>query len=251
MNHKFKKRMRQALKAPAPISEEHLEATREAARGLYADSRQRKKISFPEFLLMQIRFCGVWVWLLQGGALFALFLVLNSILGGDFTAIKPQHLPELLSLCAVVVAATSLPGISRSWQHRMYETEAATRLSLPGLILCRLLILGLVDFFILAAAFTAALWQTSLSGLNAAVYLLLPFLSACLGSLLIIRHVPGERLLFFCTLFCGALFLALWLAGSLNPVIYQQTGPLTVLTLLCGAGVLAQCRKLVNDYNIE
>lgn len=195
MNHKFKKRMRQALKAPAPISEEHLEATREAARGLYADSRQRKKFLSRVFAYADT-FCGVWVWLLQGGALFALFLVLNSILGGDFSAIKPQHLPELLSLCAVVVAATSLPGISRSWQHRMYETEAATRLSLPGLILCRLLILGLVDFFILAAAFTAALWQTSLSGLNAAVYLLLPFLSACLGSLLIIRHVPGERLLF-------------------------------------------------------
>ncbi|WP_195267696.1 hypothetical protein [Eubacterium sp. 1001713B170207_170306_E7] len=251
MKHKLEKRMRQALKTPVPISEERLEAAKKAAVSLYNDRSPQQKISFPAFLFAQIRFCGVWVWLLQGGALFALFLILNSVLGGDVSAIKPHHLPGLLSLCAVVVAATSLPGISRSWQYRMYETEAATRLSLPGLILCRLLILGLVDFFILAAAFSAALWQTSLSGLNAAVYLLLPFLAACFGSLLIIRHAPGERLLFFCTLFCGVLFLALWLAGSLDSGFYQQTGLLAALTLLCGAAVYTQCRKLVRDYNIE
>lgn len=183
--------------------------------------------------------------------MFALFLVLNSILGGDLNAIKPHHLPEVLSLCAVLIAATSLPGISRSFRYRMVEMEAATRLSLPGLILCRLLILGLADFFILAITFAAAIWQTSLSGLDTAVYLLLPFLSACLGSLLIIRHAPGERLLFLGTLFCGVLFLALWLAGSLKPGIYQQTGALAVLAILCGAAVLIQCRKLIRDYNIE
>lgn len=251
MNHKLEKKMRRALKAPVPVSEEHLEATKEAAYGLYAGRRQRQKISFPAFLLAQVRFCGVWVWLLQGGALFALFLVLNSVLGGDLNAIKPRHLPELLSLCAVLIAATSLPGISRSFRYRMVEMEAATRLSLPGLILCRLLILGLTDFFILAVTFAAAIWQTSLSGLDAAVYLLLPFLSACLGSLLIIRHAPGERLLFFGTLFCGVLFLALWLAGNLKPGIYEQTGALAVLAVLCGAAVLVQCRKLIRDYHIE
>ena len=110
MNHKLEKKMRSALKAPVPVSEEHLEATKEAAYGLYAGRSQRQKISFPAFLLAQVRFCGVWVWLLQGGALFALFLVLNSVLGGDLNAIKPRHLPELLSLCAVLIAATSLPG---------------------------------------------------------------------------------------------------------------------------------------------
>lgn len=251
MNHPLEKKMRRVLRAPVPLSEDHLAATREAACGLYAGRRQRQKISFHAFLFAQIRFCGVRVWLLQGGALFGLFLIFNSLFGGNFSSIRPQHLPELLGLCAVVIAATSLPGISRSFQYRMNEVESATCLSLPGLILCRLLILGLVDFFILVVTLAAALWQTSLSGLNAAVYLLLPFLAACLGSLLIIRYVPGERLAFFGTLFCGVLFLALWLAGNLIPGIYEQTGLLAALTLLCGGAVLAQCRKLVRDYNIQ
>ena len=69
MNHKLEKKIRRALKAPVPVSEDHLEATKKAVYGLYAGRRQRQKISFPAFLLAQVRFCGVWVWLLQGGAL--------------------------------------------------------------------------------------------------------------------------------------------------------------------------------------
>ena len=61
MNHKLEKKMRSTLKAPVPVSEEHLEATKDAAYRLYTGRRQRQKISFPAFLFAQVRFCGVWV----------------------------------------------------------------------------------------------------------------------------------------------------------------------------------------------
>ncbi len=133
--------------------------TMRASRIAYQNRRQREHIRYPAFLLRQVRFIGAPVWLLQGFLLLCAFWLFGFANIGTVSSLAPRHLPVLLGCFAVFIAMTSIPFIGRSAQHKMLETEMATRISIPKLLLTRIFIIGIGNVLLLTVSFLLALGE--------------------------------------------------------------------------------------------
>lgn len=234
MNKRFEKEIRLAFKKKMPlrISDEHLSKTIQAVHSAYQNHEWRKRISFREFFLREVRFMGWKIWLLQCSLLIFIFGMLNILFGGDLIYITKRHIPLTLGLCAVAVALMGLPFLKRSLQYKMYEVEAATLMSIPKLFLSRLLIIGLGDIFSLLGISLIACIKTRILMTSIFACLLLPFLIACCSIIFLMKHIKGRYGAFICGMFClGALFLAKMIDAVL-PASFLQTG-LYIIVLLC------------------
>jgi ABC-type antimicrobial peptide transport system permease subunit len=154
------------------ISEEHLMQTMRQARMAYQNRRQRERIRYPAFLLRQVRFVGAPVWLLQGFLLLCAFWLFGFADIGTVSNLAPRHLPVLLGCFAVFIAMTSIPFIGRSVRYRMLETEMATRISIPKLLLARISIIGIGNVLLLAVSFLLASTKAEFGAGSVALYLL-------------------------------------------------------------------------------
>lgn len=224
MNQKLGSKLQAALKdqPTLQISEEHLAQTMQAARMAYQDRRQRERIRYPAFLLRQVRFIGATVWLLQGLLLVCAGWLFGFAITGSASDLAPRHLPVLLDCFAVFIAMTGIPFIGRSAQYRMLETEMATRISLPKLLLTRILMIGTGNILLLTVAFFLASTKAELGTGSIALYLLLPYLMACCGCLFIQAYAHSGQQGFVSTAFCFALTALLFVLYRTAPAVYEQ-----------------------------
>lgn len=224
MNKKLRSKLQAALKEqPAlQISEEHLVQTMREARMAYQNRRHRERIRYPAFLLRQIRFVGAPVWLLQGLLLLCAFWLFGFADMGGVSNFAPRHLPVLLGCFAVFIAMTSIPFIGRSVQYKMLETEMATRISIPKLLLTRIFIIGIGNVLLLTVSFLLASTKAELGTGSIALYLLLPYLIACCGCLFIQAYAHSGQQGFVCTAFCFSLTALLFVLYKTAPMVYEQ-----------------------------
>lgn len=204
------------------ISEEHLIQTMREARIAYQSRRQRVRIRYPVFLLRQVRFVGAPVWLLQGFLLLCAFWLFGFADISAVSNLAPRHLPVLLGCFAVFIAMTSIPFIGRSVQYRMLETEMATRISIPKLLLTRISIIGVGNVLLLTVSFLLASVKAELGAGSVALYLLLPYLIACCGCLFIQAYAHRGYQGFVSTVFCFSLTALLFVLYKTAPVVYEQ-----------------------------
>ncbi|MDD3833341.1 MAG: hypothetical protein PHR18_05490 [Oscillospiraceae bacterium] len=246
MNKKLRSKLQAALKdqSALQISEEHLIQTIRASRIAYQNRRQRERIRYPAFLLRQIRFVGAPVWLLQGFLLLCAFWLFGF---GDI-GFAPRHLPVLLGCFAVFIAMTSIPFIGRSAQYRMLETEMATRISIPKLLLTRIFIIGVGNVLLLTVSFLLARTKAELGTGSVALYLLLPYLIACCGCLFIQTYSHRGYQGFVSTAFCFSLTALLFVLYKTAPVIYEQAsvGIWGVLCALCVVILIIEIYRLLD-----
>ena len=205
------------------ISEEHLIQTMRASCIAYQNRRQRKRILYPTFLLRQVRFIGAPVWLLQGFLLLCAYWLFGFANIDTVSSLAPRHLPVLLGCFAVFIAMTSIPFIGRSAQHKMLETEMATRISIPKLLLARISIIGVGNALLLTVSFLLASTKAELGTGSIALYLLLPYLLACCGCLFIGVYAHKWYRGFISTAFCFSLTALLFVLYQAAPVVYDQT----------------------------
>jgi hypothetical protein len=239
MNKKLRSELRVALKSQPDlkISEEHLIQTMRKTRMAYQSRKQRERIRYPAFLLRQVRFVGAPVWLLQGFLLLCAFLLFGFGDIGAVSNLAPRHLPVLLGCFAVFIAMSSIPFIGRSAQYRMLETEMATRISIPRLLLSRIFIIGVGNAFLLTVSFLLASTKAELGAGSIALYLLLPYLIACCGCLYIQAYAHCRQQGFVCTAFCFSLTTLLFILYKAAPVVYEQAS-VGIWSILCGICVV-------------
>lgn len=222
MNKKLRSELQAALKdRPAlQISEEHLVQTMREARIAYQNRRNRERIRYPAFLLRQVRFVGAPVWLLQGFLLLCAFWLFGlADIVSDFA---PRHLPVLLGCFSVFIAMTGIPFIGRSAQYKMLETEMATRISIPKLLLTRISIIGVGNVLLLIVSFLLASMKAELGAGSVALYLLLPYLIACCGCLFIQTYAHRGYQGFVSTSLCFSLTALLFVLYKAAPMVYEQ-----------------------------
>lgn len=225
MNKKLRSKLQAALRdrPSLQISEEHRVQTTREARMAYQNRRHRERVWYPSFLLRQVRFVGAPVWLLQGLLLLCAFWLFGfSGTGGIVPKLAPRHLPVALGCFAVFIAMTGIPFIGRSAQYRMLETEMATRISIPKLLLTRIFIIGIGNVLLLAVSFFFARTEAALGAGSIALYLLLPYLIACCSCLFIQAYVHNGQQGFACTAFCFLLAVLLFILYKAAPVVYEQ-----------------------------
>lgn len=220
MNRRIYSRFQSALRnqPPLEISEVHLAETMQSARIAYQTGRRREHSGYRDFLLRQVRLAGLPVWLLQGGLLFLMLGLSGCLLEG----IQSRHLPLLLGCLAVLTAMTGIPWLGRSVRHRMLEVEMATRMSLSGLFLSRMLIISAGDVLVLGLALLMASARTDFSGAGILAYLLLPYLMACCGCVLIQIRVHGRHQAFMSSSFGCLLIAMLLMLYKVFPRVYGQ-----------------------------
>ena len=155
MGNNWKKQLGEQLKAAgagretsgmertiAAVQEEYGKITDAALRETsLCPGNKRERIRFGEFLLLQIRFTG-W----------------------KICQISRDKIPFLLCCCAVLAAMTAIPFLQRSLRCRMYETEAASRMSAGKLLASWIVLAGAGDMAGLLMLLVLTVRKTPLSG---------------------------------------------------------------------------------------
>lgn len=208
------------------------------------------KLTYPEFLLSQICYIRKRIWFVS---------VLTLLAGVGAVCVIPDSsmalvwiISALIPLLAVLTAAE----ISRSDVFGMSEIEAGCRFDLPQVIGARMIILGVCNFAVIAAA-TAALGVFSPFGIaKSALYILTPYVSVNGISLAILGRVRGQDGVYL----SAAAALAVSLAGEifLGRELYNEMSANAFTAAVCAAGAVlmtVQIKKLLirkdNYYGIK
>ncbi|MCI7807886.1 hypothetical protein MR626_01130 [bacterium] len=172
---------------------------------------RRQRISFLQFLSMQIRFIGWKVWAVQGASLLAVCWLLSHLFGQGYWK-DPQSVAGLLVCLSLLTFMTAPPFLYRSVRYRMQEVEAAAGFSSARLLMARLIIIGIGDGALLSGIVLTAAAKTALQPGSAVVSVALPFLLASSGCLYLLGHVCPRQFLGGSMGLCGFLLVGLSLA---------------------------------------
>lgn len=172
---------------------------------------RRQRLSFPQFLSMQIRFIGWKVWAVQGASLLAVCWLLSHLFGQGYWK-DPQSVAGLLVCLSLLTFMTAPPFLYRSIRYRMQEVEAAARFSSVRLLMARLIIIGIGDATLLSGILLTAAAKTTLQTGSAALSVGFPFLLASSGCLYLLGHVCPRQFLAGSMGLCGFLLMVLSLA---------------------------------------
>lgn len=209
-NKDLETRLRQAYHAadttvrPASMSAAALLARKEA----YS---RRQRLSFPQFLSMQIRFIGWKVWAVQGASLLAVCWLLSRLFGQGYWK-DPQSVAGLLACLSLLTFLAAPPFLYRSIRYRMQEVEAATRFSSVQLLMARLIIIGIGDATFLSGILLTAAVKSTLPLGGAVLSVGFPFLLSSGGCLYLLGHVCPRQFLGGSMGLCGFLLVGLSLA---------------------------------------
>ena len=172
---------------------------------------RRQRLSFPQFLSMQIRFIGWKVWAVQAAYLLTVCGLLSHLLGQGYWK-DPQSVAGLLVCLSLFTFMAAPPFLYRSVRNRMQEVEAAARFSSVRLLMARLIIIGIGDGALLGGILFTAAVKTALQPSSAVVSILFPFLLASSGCLYLLGHVCPRQFLAGSMGLCGFLLVGLSLA---------------------------------------
>lgn len=245
-------RLKDAIKlSDTKIREAHLKETLLSARQEMCRKSKRERVKFRTFLLLQIRFIGWKIWLVQGLILTTICSML-SIFFGNILLHNQEHIAMLLSGIAILVLMMAIPFIHRSQRYKMHEIEVATYFSSIKLLTAKLLIIAVGDIFMLIGIFLLTILKTQLNTGSVLLYLLFPFLLAGYGCLYLIGHISAERFSPYCTGMCLLLFGGIVLLNRFYPNFFNQTFSIgwiaicVVLLLFC----ILQYRYIIyrSDY---
>lgn len=234
-NKDLETRLRQAYHAadttvrPASMSAAALLARKEA----YS---RRQRLSFPQFLSMQIRFIGWKVWAVQAAYLLTVCGLLSHLLGQGYWK-DPQSVAGLLVCLSLFTFMAAPPFLYRSIRYRMQEVEAAARFSSVRLLMARLIIIGIGDGALLSGILLTAAAKTTLQAGNAALSVGFPFLLASSGCLYLLGHVCPRQFLAGSMGLCGFLLMVLSLAHRHFHLFFRPSpgwiGVCTLLIVFC------------------
>lgn len=159
------------------------------AKKAYRERLLSKRIGFWEFITMQVRFIGRWVWLSQAALLIGSLCLLNRF---HFGKADMQPVFLLLSSAASVIAFVGFPEILKSYAHNMEEIEECTRFSMRKLMGSRMLILGLADLCSMTIILAVSAAGNASLILRMILYLFVPFNLTCCACLTVLDHVKSR-----------------------------------------------------------
>lgn len=232
-----------SLPSPEPRPA-HVDETAALCLKAYRARRRMSRLSVTGLIAGQLRFVAAPIWAAQAAAVLCMCLVLGlAMRSEDFAA----DAPALLGMFSVFVAMSALPFYGRSRKYKMRELESSTKLSSRRLLLAKLSAVGAGD----AACLTALSLTGGLAGAaNAALGLVvLPFLLACTGMLLILEHSGEEHGLHAALGFGFGLAAALWIFRTELGELCAELGtaPAAAVCAALLAALALECRQLLRQ----
>lgn len=171
------------------------------AKKAYRERLLSKRIGFWEFISIQVRFIGHWVWLAQAVILLGFLFLISRC---HLEIVDMQSVFLLLSSVAPLVAFVGFPEIMKSYAHAMEEIEACTRFSMRKLMGARMLILGMMDLCSLTIILTVSATGNGALILRMILYLFVPFNLTCCVYITVLNHIKNRYAGYYCGFICVA-----------------------------------------------
>lgn len=239
MEISFKSKLRHSLHSHATsINDSHLSQTILLASRELSDKPHHERINFRSFLILQIRFIGWKIWLLQGFLLTALCFMLTAAFGNELYH-NPKYAALFLCSISILVLMMSIPFIQRALRYKMREVEMASYFSSVRLLMVKLFIIGIGDIFILGGALFITVSKTPLNISAALLYLIFPSLLTGCGYLYLLGHIPAQWFSSCCTMLCSMLYICIVLLNRFMPEFFRQelsggwAAACVILLILC------------------
>lgn len=208
------------------------------------------KISFYEFFISQIKYIRKRVFFIQAIVmlvyLVALLITDNTNLNIKYISVLPSAIPFF-----VLIIATE---ISRSISYNMTELEMTTRYSLGQIIIVRTAIIGSLNFIFLIFLLISLKLKLEYSTLGLSLYIFIPFLLTCFGSLYVMNHVRNKNVNFYCAGISTFVSLTNIFLYNTNNNMYNilSLRLWLILFLALILGVIIQAKKFIRsteEYN--
>lgn len=226
---KDERKMRGALNgfSVPEFDRERMEQTVLLAKQAYREGVVSERIGFRQFLSMQFRFTGRWVWGGQAALLLAFFALFY---GGGFgrTDLRPVYL--LFSALAPLIAFVAFPELVKSCSHNMEEIEACTRFSMRKLLGARMLVLGLADLCSLTVILAVSSAGAAVPVLRMILYLFVPFNLTCCACLTVLDRVKSRYDGYYCGAVCVLCMAAFCRLSTVDQ--YYETAAVWVWAVL-------------------
>lgn len=203
----------------------------------------KRKLSCFEFLYGQSKFIQKRWWVLQGGVLLLIWMLLSDF---EIRENVLRILPSMATIFAVLI-------IPEMWKNRRFsavEIEKTTFYSLRQILAARMLLFGIVDVAMMTIFFGIVSNTIQIEAYKIIINFLIPFnVSCCICFRLLYskRHdYEMEYVAFFLNLICTVT----WTAIAGTDFIYQKIAmPLWIGMIVLSFGYLIYCvQKLQHHY---
>ena len=173
---------------------EHMQAVEEPVIQLAKAQFQksyRNKNKFRDLLLCQLKFCGIKMWTFELLIAIITSLILRNLLADPYF-MTTRKLVFFVVCFAIAVPMMLLPFLYRSIRYQMFEMESVSVFSIKTVLFSKFLL-----FFggevLLVASVLLVLWNTtSITFAELAGCILIPFLLANDGYLLLLKKAVSE-----------------------------------------------------------
>lgn len=239
MKFNLKKELTEALTPPEP-----------KGRDGFLKALPYPKLTYPEFVLSQICYIRKRIWLVS------VIILLSGIGTVCIIPERSMMLVWIISALIPLLAVLTAAEVSRSDIFGMSEIEAGCRFALAQVIGARMIILGICNFSVIAAATVISGVFSPFGIVKSALYILTPYASVNGISLAIFRKVRGQDGVYLST----AAALAVSLAGMVlsGNALYGEMSANALMAAVCAAGVIlttVQSKKILigkdNYYGIK
>ncbi|EOS26829.1 hypothetical protein C806_00420 [Lachnospiraceae bacterium 3-1] len=204
-----------------------LQMKREMKRLYPAPNPQRKeeflrefpyfRASCMEIIRNQIGYIQKSIWI------FSLLLVIGGVAVGDYLDTGSNYdkiwcMSGIMPLLAVLAVTETF----RSSVYGMTELEMACKHNLSQVLLIRMGVLGGVDFLLMVFGVLWIVGQGTIGMVQAAVYLMVPWLSACIVAFQIEKYTRGRETVWYCTAWGCFLWGVHGIGSKLREMVYGE-----------------------------
>lgn len=217
MNRGLKKQIAKAFDAPTP-----------SGKAQFIRSLPRPHISTKAFILSQIPFIKKSVWLLS------ILILLPALWAASFAS---ENTVWIVSSFTPFLALLLITESAKSTIYGMNELEITARFSLKSVVLARLIILGFFNFGIFSVIIPICHVANSISLIQTALYLFVPYLLTTSISLYLVRHFRNKEIIYVCmavaVFISGANMALRYMANFIFQTNYLVWWVVIALSLLC------------------
>lgn len=208
-NKQLKERL--GARTRAFYSEDRLWETIRQSKTAFYEKEAKELLSHAEFLHQQSRYIQKRWWLLQGGILLLLWLLLELTESGFYVQ-------RCMGVAAPLFAVLLLPELWKNRSNGALEIECAAYYSLRQIYAARIFLFALVDFVLLCLFALATILTGKMLAQEMLIQFFLPYIVACC---ICFRSLYSQRIgseafaLAFCMVWC-----AVWMQLVLNENVY-------------------------------
>lgn len=219
-----KELLQQAFSMPAPKK-----------KRAFLRTLPRQEVGLGTLMLSQAAYIRPWEWAISL-LLFALVVLAAQYVELDVIWILSAIMPFAALLLVMEFAKSSAYG--------MTELEMTSRFSLRTILMARMVMLGVVQFFGLLLTVPIAEMTLFKNG----VYLLVPYLLTALLGLVTVRRLHGKEGLFVCGSISAFVCVLAPMSKHFAPVLYAQENQIVwvLAAVLLFLGLVKEYRTTIN-----